>query len=50
MLSYCDLSSLEEDPDGERSPKEGKYSATLNTYLSFINRNLHLREIDSFLT
>ena len=39
VLSYCDLSNLEEDMEGEKSPKEGKYSASMNTYLSFMNRN-----------
>lgn len=39
VLFYCDHSALEEDLEGEKSPKEGKYSASMNTYLSFIHRN-----------
>jgi hypothetical protein len=53
ILQFCDLSQLteqEDDDDGMKSPKEGKFSVKLNNYLSFLHRNHQLREIDSFIT
>ena len=41
ILKHCNFEGLQEDTDvvGDSSPKEGKYSSNLNSYMSFIDRN-----------
>jgi len=48
---HCNFEGIQEDTEvsGDSSPKEGKYSSNLNTYMSFINRHNQQREINALL-
>lgn len=52
ILMHCSFEGILEDTDvsGDSSPKEGKYSSQLNSYMSFINRHNQQKEINILIS